>query len=410
MKKIRRSVFVKTKFIYFLFFIFYSCGNSKNPEQIPGEKPEISGKDILQIDPRTFTESGFVLSDIADDIKYIPLDNRIPFGTITSLKLVNNSFFLNIEETHLIKFDNTGKNPQLIGRKGRGPGEYDFCESYAIDPGTGDIYILGKRNVIMAYSPGGKFIREFQLPHGKDGSLIHDIEFIGSYLFLAQYIEQGQSEFNWIITDTIGNIISKRPNFIPPFESHTGQGGGISKFNDEINYWDIYNDTVFTISKDLSYRARCIFPPGKYRRRQEDIKVSSPQQYFEEMTKICMTLNLKETNNFWVYKYRFNSYGVAFIDKRNKKAKLSFHPVESWGIDNDLDAGPIFLPESYSVENGHEYLIGVVSSYKILAYLASDAFKNSNPKYPEKKKELENLANILKETDNPILMMVRLRK
>jgi len=37
-------------------------------------------------------------------------------------------------------------------------------------------------------------------------------------------------------------------------------------------------------------------------------------------------------------------------------------------------------------------------------------FKNSSPEYPEKKKELEKLANTLKETDNPVLVLVRLKK
>ena len=32
------------------------------------------------------------------------------------------------------------------------------------------------------------------------------------------------------------------------------------------------------------------------------------------------------------------------------------------------------------------------------------------PEFPEKKKELEKLANSLKETDNPILMIVKLKK
>jgi hypothetical protein len=32
------------------------------------------------------------------------------------------------------------------------------------------------------------------------------------------------------------------------------------------------------------------------------------------------------------------------------------------------------------------------------------------PKNPEKKKELEQLANNLRETDNPVLIMVRLKK
>jgi hypothetical protein len=42
--------------------------------------------------------------------------------------------------------------------------------------------------------------------------------------------------------------------------------------------------------------------------------------------------------------------------------------------------------------------------------VTGNEFKNSSTKYPEKNKELEKLANSLKETDNPLLMMVRLKK
>jgi hypothetical protein len=44
------------------------------------------------------------------------------------------------------------------------------------------------------------------------------------------------------------------------------------------------------------------------------------------------------------------------------------------------------------------------------AHVTFSVFKNSKSKYHEKKKELEKLANSLKETDNLILMMVRLKK
>jgi len=43
-----------------------------------------------------------------------------------------------------------------------------------------------------------------------------------------------------------------------------------------------------------------------------------------------------------------------------------------------------------------------------LAYI-DHTFKNSTPKYPEKKKELATLADSLKETDNPVLIMLRLK-
>jgi len=55
-------------------------------------------------------------------------------------------------------------------------------------------------------------------------------------------------------------------------------------------------------------------------------------------------------------------------------------------------------------------LISWIDTIKVKAHVGSEAFKNSTPKYPEKKKELEKLANSLKEAENPVLMLVKLKK
>jgi hypothetical protein len=55
-------------------------------------------------------------------------------------------------------------------------------------------------------------------------------------------------------------------------------------------------------------------------------------------------------------------------------------------------------------------LISCIDTIIVKAHVTSEAFKNSTSKYPEKAKELEKLANSLKETDNPVLMLVRLKK
>jgi hypothetical protein len=55
-------------------------------------------------------------------------------------------------------------------------------------------------------------------------------------------------------------------------------------------------------------------------------------------------------------------------------------------------------------------LISWIDAIKLKAHVTSETFLNSTPKYPEKKKELEKLANSLKETDNPVLMLVKLKK
>lgn len=404
-----KPFYSKVRYFCFLVFILYSCNNSKTTEHKLNWKQDSLGNEIIQIDPRTFTGREFKLSDIADDINYVPLDNSIPIGPVSSFKIRNNSIYLSIENLHLIKFDINGKNPQLIGKNGRGPGEYLYCTYYTVDNKTGNIYILG-REAILVYSPNGDFIKELQLPHRDDGSRFHSMEFLNSSLFIAQYIDGGHAKYNWIIIDTLGNILSFKPNYLPPFVSKTGQTGGIYKFNDKIYHWESYNDTVFAISPDFTYKSHIIFPPGNYRRRVEDIKFNLPQEFIEEASKICRTINLFETNNYLIYRYRFNLDGIAFIDKRSEKTLWSLHELKSWGIDNDLDGGPVFQPEGYYTENGNEYLIGIVDSYRLISHVNSDTFKNSNPKYPVKKNELEHLGNSLDQNANPIMMIVKLKK
>ena len=77
---------------------------------------------------------------------------------------------------------------------------------------------------------------------------------------------------------------------------------------------------------------------------------------------------------------------------------------------NDLDGGTLFQPENYFVEDSQEYMVGLQYPYQIKVHVASTDFKNLIPEYPEKKKELEKLANSLKETDNPVLVLVRIKK
>jgi len=55
-------------------------------------------------------------------------------------------------------------------------------------------------------------------------------------------------------------------------------------------------------------------------------------------------------------------------------------------------------------------MVGVLYPSQIRGRLASEEFKNTIPKYPEEKKELIKLAESLKDTDNPVLVLVRLKQ
>jgi hypothetical protein len=95
----------------------------------------------------------------------------------------------------------------------------------------------------------------------------------------------------------------------------------------------------------------------------------------------------------------------SFIGSKKNNFQALFNRNE--GIINDLDGGPNILPRTVKDDNT---IIALLDIVQLKAHIASEAFKNSNPKYPDKKTELEKMANSLKETDNPVLVLAKINK
>jgi len=88
---------------------------------------------LMIIDPPSFVGNEFKLGEISDAINYIPLDNKFPIGIIYSVKFTGNSVFLSAKDLGVIRFNREGKEPQIYGAVGRGPEEYVYCMSYAVN-------------------------------------------------------------------------------------------------------------------------------------------------------------------------------------------------------------------------------------------------------------------------------------
>ena len=103
---------------------------------------------------------------------------------------------------------------------------------------------------------------------------------------------------------------------------------------------------------------------------------------------------------------------IGLYDKQNDEFFLVApsnvdHQIEPTGIKNDIDGGINFMPR-YAVND--TLIVGWFEAFELKMYVASETFKNSTPKYPEKKEELEKLAASLDENDNPVLMLVKLKE
>ncbi len=86
------------------------------------------------------------------------------------------------------------------------------------------------------------------------------------------------------------------------------------------------------------------------------------------------------------------------------QTELSENVMINDGLRNNYDGGVNFYPK-YQV-NDSTFAMSI-NAYELKQHVGSRAFRNSTPKYPEKKKELEKLGNRLNESDNPVLILMK---
>ena len=386
------------KYLYFpiVALILSSC-TSVDPE-------------LYKFDPRKIEANQVVLSDIADDIKYIPLDDSMLLGRLSEILLGSNDIILNEANFGLLRYDLNGKLLNRIGSKGRGPNEYIYSMYFSRDNSTGNIYNLSDRNkTIKVFSEEGNLIRDFKLDVG--AAQIGPIVYFNSKIFIQTKMEFDINDFEWIVCDTLGQVLKTQKRHLPKFSANIDATGRPCIFNDRITYYNVWTDTIYSIDKDLQEKPVLIVAQGEHR---------SPRGYVTAdqilQKKYFGVTRLIETKRYFLFKYYYHGYTMTFVDKKTWTAStfqyewdesIGGHPIS--GMINDLDCGSWFLPDSYYSENGNEYLIGIQYPYQILARADSKEFKDSNPKDPAKKVKFEELAASLKETDNPVIVMVKLK-
>ena len=377
-----------------MLFISYSCS--------PKDKVH------LEFDPRSTNVKAIKLPEIADDISYIILDDSVPIGFINSnIRCISNSIFFSVLDVGILEYNRKGEFKKKIGSIGRGPGEYTSYVDFTVDEKSGTVYIRDRGGIIIAYSEMGTYSRSFSLPGIADH--IRTIELKDSRIFVFNYLQFEGVKYSWIVLDTLGNIIDKKERSEPIFTSRFSGSYGTYKYRDKLAYWNSYSDTVLSFSPDLSTEVSLLITPGEHRLPKSEVDVSDLSQYLH-------VWQIFETNRFFIITCTYKKPSLILIEKNGGKSYRSYLEVERKGItsdmvgglENDLDGGTKFLPKGYFEENGREYLIGLVEPVTLETRIAGSEFKNIIPKYPKKKEELERLADNLKDTDNPILVLVRL--
>jgi len=192
------------------------------------------------------------------------------------------------------------------------------------------------------------------------------------------------------------------------------------------------NDTLFIINDEMQLELVYYFNLGKYSQPIEERKLG-PFEMIENIENYIFIKNIFDSKHYLFFDCNFGKHSPAkrqkpvekygtiseyytnsvlgVFDKNSGEVVFSL-PIQeknhflNTGFYNDFDNGLNFYPRERV--NDSTFAMWIYA-YILKEHIFSDTFKSSTPKHPEKKKELEQLANSLNENDNPVLMLVKLK-
>ena len=401
------------------------------------KKQENDGPLVINLEKNISNFKKVHLSNIAEDVRYILLEtnNESFIEDIRNLDIDSDYIFVSARGKCIL-FDSKGKFVSKIGKKGKGPGEYIYPSAVKI--GKKVLFVPSSENLLI-YSKTGEFLQSVKNPAWFDVMPFNDNWFpITDSLFICQVRNvMGDEASKAVVFNINSDTIQLIPNYIKFSRSKISyrSDDGRAKFylyKNLLSYREYMNDTLFRFRDNYKLEPSYIFSLGKYQFPPE-LRGLPTREYVEKFKKYIWIYDFFETNNFFFFNL---SFGIDYPFKTQKeyiingKTTMGIAPVlavfnkinkETFiiqpsqindglnpnGIENDWDGGMNFFPQARI--NDSTLLMSFLP-FQLKIFVKSEAFKNSTPKYPEKKKVLEELANSLDENDNPVLMLVKLKE
>lgn len=382
------------KFLLFVFvlFVFTNCKRKEHNSSAP---IVFAIKDLSQSSKVKLSDLGF------NDIQYIPLETnkQCLIGGINRV-IAGNGFFLVKYIERILTFRTDGSFVAKIGEKGNGPEEYQLAHDVAIDRTSKNIYVLsGWEQKIYVYTEDGRFIRTIPVP-----KYSKELTFAGNDILCYSVNTDGLVKNSFNLVDKNGIVIKSFPNKYPfkaqPFVIFYQHENLFYEYGSQVFKKEIYSDTIYAFVKNV-FKPKFVLEQGKWLLTP---KVRENGDWMKVLKNYVTQWNLFEFGDKICYEFSDKTGHFCFVGSTNS----DFRSLTDWdqGFVDDLDGGPNIKLQT--VEDD-KTVISWVSALALKTYVASDAFKNSKPKYPEKKKALEKLANSLSENDNPVLVLVKMK-
>ena len=377
------------------------CGNKKK-QDINNKVDEIITVDVTKTD---YPKKELILQDIMD-VEYLALETNNDFLNQGEMQDIGEKYILVKNKTrdgNIFIYDRNGKAIRKINRKGQGPEEYTDASRITLDESNDEMFVNDLSKIIV-YDLHGNFKRSFNHKDDKEnGSLFYTEIFNYDKDNLICY-DMFNKEISFVLISKQDGSITKEIKI--PFQEKkdaraTKNEGkmtyitGPAKFSNIIPHkgnfllLEISSDTVFTLLPDFSLRPFIVRTPPVNSMDPEVFLifgVMTDRYYFMETIK-----NVYDWNT-----------GKGFPKTRmmyDNQEKGFFNCYVYVGDYTDK----VVVIEDMSVTKSVNHEID--SWHKLEAHELVEAYKNG-----ELKGKLKEIASILKEDDNPVIMLLKHKK
>lgn len=380
-----------------LFILLLSCNRSKN---------QTTGDELIKIDLLSGADLTLSnLSEIASDIQYIPLqtiDSSL-LSRIDKVVIQGDNIYINDSGTDIICFDKIGNFIGRLSKVGRGPGEYTFIRDFDISSDSKKLILLSNGKILLYDLNGNEFTfsRSIDLYEG-----VLKISFIpNSHDVLV-------SNGPWFGNETSLNLVINlnRDTLLikPNCYTYEKSGPGMRATNDAIQYKlgdkvcfkEGFSDTIFYVNNKLDRLSPHLIldshetvPPPKVRGDLEYAKAHAG-----EFSSVAVAYEVPRYI-FYYYMYKSTPHKIIYDKVSNKKYELAENAIV-----DDLNGGPNI---DLNMQNcTGTYFYASIDAIIFKKYIQSDEYANATVKEQKKKVELKGIADLVKDSDNPLLIIV----
>ena len=384
--------------VFFILVLFVCSCKSK-------ESPSVKTIDILSPTGPELKN----LSEIATDIQYIPLETHPDalMKLVRYLKTGNDKFYISTV-TEILCFDRSGKFLYKLDQQGRGPEDYVYITDYDINP--------DKRLMVALTREKVHFYNEteqgFQL--SKQLDLVTQPQYADFFpgqdnIVLSFTASTGENKYQSVIVSPDGDTLIKKPNSYR-FTKNTKVYMGfnydniIIPFAGKFRIKGFLSDTIFTITDKYEFIPYIILNTGGKGITTDYIANIEPATAMSGPSGFLNISEVNETEKYLFYKYNYQQevnwgvYDKETVENRLFDAKLLLKDDISGGVNIE----PKFVCE--------ETIYSWTDALSFKKHMSGEEFRNAEVTNPQRKKELEQLAESIREDDNHILIAITPKK